>query len=78
MVYDINDASSFKQLINWESEMKINGVEPGKLKVVLMGNKVEINSRVNSNRRLLRMTHQNGQEIEGIIFMKYQQIMDQK
>ena len=41
MVFDVDNRDSFTSLIQWENEMKKNGIEKGRVKVIVCGNKCD-------------------------------------
>lgn len=41
MVFDVDNRDSFTSLVHWENEMRKNGIEKGRIKVVVCGNKAE-------------------------------------
>ena len=45
MVYDIDNRDSFSSLVHWEEEMKRNGVDMSRAKVVVCGNKCDTKGR---------------------------------
>lgn len=45
MVFDVDNRDSFNSLIHWEDEMKKNGVDANRIKVVVCGNKSDSKSR---------------------------------
>lgn len=50
MVYDVDNRDSYNSLIHWEDEMKKNGIDSTRVKVIVCGNKTdgkgrEINSK---------------------------------
>ena len=45
LVYDVTDKESFKNLHFWEEEMKAKGLDIGKIKIIMIGNKIDAGSR---------------------------------
>ncbi len=45
MVYDIDNRDSFSSLVHWEEEMKRNGVDMTRVKVIVCGNKCDTKGR---------------------------------
>ena len=45
MVFDIDNRDSFNSLIHWEEEMKKNGIDTTRVKVVVCGNKCDSKGR---------------------------------
>ncbi|CDW82635.1 small gtp-binding protein domain containing protein [Stylonychia lemnae] len=45
MVFDLDNRDSFNSLIHWEDEMKKNGVDSARLKIVVCGNKSDSKGR---------------------------------
>lgn len=45
MVYDIDNRDSFSSLVHWEDEMKRNGVDLSRCKVIVCGNKCDTKGR---------------------------------
>ena len=45
MVYDIDNRDSFASLVHWEDEMKRNGVDMSRCKVIVCGNKCDTRGR---------------------------------
>ena len=45
MVFDLDNRDSFNSLVHWEEEMKRNGVDPNRIKVVVCGNKSDSKGR---------------------------------
>lgn len=49
MVFDLDNRDSYNSLIHWEEEMKKNGIDSNRVKVVVCGNKSDSKGReVNS------------------------------
>jgi len=49
MVFDLDNRDSYNSLVHWEDEMKKNGIESNRTKVVVCGNKSDSKGReVNS------------------------------
>lgn len=45
MVFDLDNRDSFNSLIHWEDEMKKNGIDMQRTKIVLCGNKSDSKGR---------------------------------
>ena len=45
MVFDVDNRDSYNSLVHWEEEMKKNGIDYSRTKVVLCGNKCDSKSR---------------------------------
>ena len=45
MVFDLDNRDSFNALVHWEEEMKKNGVDSNRAKVILCGNKSDSKGR---------------------------------
>lgn len=49
MVFDLDNRDSYNSLVQWEDEMKKNGIESNRVKVTVCGNKADSKGReVNS------------------------------
>jgi GTPase SAR1 family protein len=49
MVFDLDNRDSYNSLVHWEDEMKKNGIDAARMKVVVCGNKSDSKGReVNS------------------------------
>ena len=49
MVFDLDNRDSYNALVHWEDEMKRNGIETNRTKVIVCGNKADSKGReVNS------------------------------
>ena len=45
MVFDVDNRDSFNSLIHWEDEMKKNGIDSNRVKIVVCGNKSDSKAR---------------------------------
>ena len=45
MVFDLDNRDSFNSLVHWEEEMKRNGIDANRIKVVVCGNKSDSKGR---------------------------------
>lgn len=45
MVYDVDNRDSFSSLVHWEDEMKRNGIDMSRIKVIVCGNKCDTKGR---------------------------------
>jgi hypothetical protein len=45
MVFDLDNRDSYNSLIHWEDEMKKNGIDTTRVKVVVCGNKSDAKGR---------------------------------
>lgn len=45
MVFDVDNRDSFSSLVHWEEEMKRNGVDMSRVKIIVCGNKCDAKGR---------------------------------
>lgn len=45
MVFDIDNRDSFTDLVSWETEMKKNGIDKARVKIVVCANKCDAKGR---------------------------------
>lgn len=45
MVFDVDNRDSYISLVHWEEEMKRNGIDMSRVKVIVCGNKADVKSR---------------------------------
>lgn len=45
MVFDLDNRDSYNSLVHWEEEMKKNGIDTNRVKVVVCGNKSDAKGR---------------------------------
>ena len=45
MVYDVDNKDSFQSLVHWEEEMRRNGVDMARVKIIVCGNKSDLQGR---------------------------------
>jgi GTPase SAR1 family protein len=45
MVFDVDNRDSFTDLVSWETEMKKNGIDKARVKIVVCANKCDSKGR---------------------------------
>lgn len=58
MVFDLDNRDSYNSLIHWEEEMRKNGIDANRVKVVVCGNKSESKGREVNSKEALKWAKQ--------------------
>lgn len=62
MVFDVDNRDSYNSLIHWEDEMKKNGIDVTRVKVVVCGNKTDGKGREINSKEAQKWAKQRGYE----------------
>lgn len=62
MVFDVDNRDSYNSLIHWEDEMKKNGIDSTRVKVVVCGNKTDSKGREINSKDAQKWAKQRGYE----------------